>query len=242
MGKPKTITRKAKPLTGKPEAILTRETFRFFRDLGRNNRTVWMQANRERYQECVVQPLRRLCEELAPAVLRLDSRFEASGRTGANLSRINRDIRFAKDKTPYRTAMYVKFSAPFSGEGETGQLYVGVSKETVTVGFRIYTGSKRKESALGQIAGPRLESNPGWLAQQKKRVGRRYESYWYSTERGNWTKHAGWPAAENWKKLGGWIVRKEIGIGAATRGSFCKDVERVFRDLYPLLRFTSLQD
>src|SRR5712664_2360362 len=135
----------------KSKPIITRETFRFFRELSRNNRTEWMQANRERYQECIVQPLRRLCEELAPAVLRLDARFETSGRTGANLSRINRDIRFAKDKTPYRTGMYVKFSAPFSGEGETGQLYVGISAKTVTSGFRIYSGSKRKDSALAPI-------------------------------------------------------------------------------------------
>lgn len=224
------------------KAIMTRDTFRFFRDLARNNRTEWMQANRERYQEYVVQPLRRLCEELAPAVLRLDSRFETSGRTGANLSRINRDIRFAKDKTPYRAQMYLKFSAPFGGEGETGQLYVGISTKTVTAGFRIYSGSKRKESGLAQIADARVEGNPRWLAQQQKRLARRYESYWYSVEKGEWTKHAGWPAAENWKKLQGWIVRRELGAAAATRASFPGDLVRIFRDMHPLLRFTSLQD
>lgn len=186
-----------------------------------------------------MQPLRRLCEELAPAVLRLDPRFETSGRTGANLSRINRDIRFANDKTPYRAQMYVKFSVPFGGEGETGQLYVGLSAKTVTAGFRIYSGSKRKESTLAQIAAPRLDANPRWLAQQKKRLSPRYESYWYSVEKGEWTKRKGWPAAENWKKLQGWIVRRELGTTAATRGSFCKDLGRVFRDLHPLLRFTS---
>ena len=222
--------------------IIPPETFRFFRDLSRNNRTEWMRVNRERYQESVVQPLRRLCEELAPAVLRLDPRFETSGRTGANLSRINRDIRFAKDKTPYRAQMYVKFSVPFGGEGETGQLYVGLSAKTVTAGFRIYSGSKRKESTLAQIAAPRLDANPRWLAQQKKRLSPRYESYWYSVEKGEWTKRKGWPAAENWKKLQGWIVRRELGTAAATRGAFCKDLARVFRDLHPLLRFTCLQD
>lgn len=227
---------------GKSEPIITRETFRFFRDLARNNRTAWMQANRERYQECVVQPLRRLCEELAPAVLRLDPGFETSGRTGANLSRINRDIRFAKDKTPYRAQMYVKFGAPFPGEGEAGQLYTGISAKTVTAGFRIYSGSKRKESSLAQIADARVETNPRWLAQQKKRLSRRYESYWYSVEKGEWTKHAGWPAAENWKKLQGWIVRRELGTAAATRASFPGELVKIFRDLQPLLKFTSLQD
>ncbi len=168
------------------KSIVTSETFRFFRDLSRNNRTEWMDSNRDRYKQCVVQPLRALCEELAPAMLKLDPQFETSGRTGANLSRINRDIRFAKDKTPYRTGMYVKFSAPFDGEGETGQLYVGISAKTVTSGFRIYSGSKRKDSALAQIADARVEANPRWIAQQKKRLGGRYESYWYGTEKGEW--------------------------------------------------------
>src|SRR5260370_9916246 len=174
-----------------PERISTRSTFQFFRDLGRNNRKVWMDANRERYQETVVQPLRRLLDELAPQVLRLDSRFDTSGRAGANFSRINRDIRFAKDKTLYYTHMYLKFSPYFSGDGETGQLYIGISPDAVTTGFRIYSGGKRKESALGQIAEARILAQPKWAAQQKKRLGRPYESYWYSTKKGDGTQRNG---------------------------------------------------
>ena len=235
----KAIKGQSKPIIA---PIITEETFRFFRDLARNNRTAWMQTNRERYQECIVQPLRHLCEELAPAVLRLDPSFETSGRTGANLSRINRDIRFAKDKTPYRAQMYLKFGAPFAGEGEAGQLYVGISAKTVTAGFRIYCGSKRKESALGQIADSRVQASPRWVAQQKRRLSRRYESYWYRMEKGEWTKQSGWPDAENWKKLQAWIVRQELGAAAATRKPFCKELVKIFRELYPLLRFTSLRD
>jgi hypothetical protein len=76
--------------------------------------------------------------------------------------------------------------------------------------------------------------------QQKRRLSRRYESYWYSTEKGEWTKHSGWPAAENWKKLQAWIVRRKLGTAAAMRGSFSSGLARVFRDLHPLLRFTSV--
>ena len=223
-------------------SLIGRETFRFFRDLARNNRTEWMEANRDRYKQCVVQPFRALCEELTPELLRLDARFDCRGRTGANFSRINRDTRFAKDKTPYRAQMYLKFAVPFPGKAESGQLYVGISAKTVTAGFRIYSGSKRKESALAQIAAPRLAANPRWLAQQKTRLGRQYESYWYSTQKGEWTKHSGWPAAENWKKLQGWIVRRELGIGAATRQTFRNDLVKIFRQLHPVLRFTSLRD
>ena len=151
------------------EPIFEKEIFKFFRDLGRHNKKIWMDANRDRYQETVVLPFRRLCEELSPAVLKLDSRFDAMGRRGANFSRINRDVRFAKDKTPYRTHMYLKFSAPLPGEMKSGQLYIGISADTVTAGFRIYAEPKRKFSSIALIAEPRIAENQKWLAQQKRK-------------------------------------------------------------------------
>jgi uncharacterized protein (TIGR02453 family) len=224
------------------KASIGRETFRFFRDLARNNRTEWMEANRGRYKQCVVEPLRALCEELTPDVLRLNPAFDCSGRSGANFSRINRDTRFATDKTPYRVQMYLKFAVPFPGDGESGQLYAGFTADTVTAGFRIYSGSKRKESALAQVAEPRIEANRRWPAQQKKRLSRRYESYWYSTEKGEWSKHSGWPASEGWSKVKGWIVRRKLSPAAAARAGFSRELSKVFRELYPLLKFTSLRD
>jgi uncharacterized protein (TIGR02453 family) len=223
--------------------VFTRETFKFFKDLGRHNHKDWMDANRERYQAALVQPFRRLLEELAPVVLEIDSGFDTSGRTGANFSRINRDVRFAKDKTLYKTNMYLKFSVPPPVKRETGQLYVGLSKDTVTAGFRIYSGGKRRESTIALIAEPRANADLGWAAKQKKRLGRRYESYWYSTVKGEWTSHKGWPTTpEDWKKIQAWIVRRKFAPSVATRASFPREAAKVFRDVYPLLRFTSLPE
>jgi uncharacterized protein (TIGR02453 family) len=223
--------------------IIPKDTFRFFRELGRNNKKTWMDENRERYQISVVQPLRRLFEQLSPAMLRLNARFDVTGRTGANFSRINRDIRFAKDKTPYKTQMYLKFETPSPDNRETGQLYAGFSAETVTAGFRIYSGGKRKESTIALVAQPRVLANPKWFARQKKRLARKYESYWYTTEKGEWTKHDGWPSdPEAWKKIQAWIVRKKMKPSAASQSDFPKELEKVFRELYPLVEFTSLSE
>jgi uncharacterized protein (TIGR02453 family) len=223
--------------------VFTRETFQFFKDLGRHNHKDWMEANRERYQAAVVQPFRRLLEETSSVVLKLDERFDTSGRTGPNFSRINRDIRFAKDKTLYKTSMYLKYSVPPPVKRETGQLYVGLSKDTVTAGFRIYSGGKRRESTLALIAEPRTVADPGWVAKQRRKFGRRYESYWYSTVKGEWTTHKGWPTtAEDWKKIQAWIVRRRLPPAAALRPNFPREAAKVFRELYPLLRFTSLPD
>jgi uncharacterized protein (TIGR02453 family) len=220
--------------------IFSKEIFQFFRDLDRNNKKVWMDSNRELYQETVVLPFRRLCEELSSAILKLDPRFDAIGRRGANFSRINRDIRFAKDKTPYHPHMYLKFSVPLTGEMKSGQLYTGISADTATAGFRIYAEPKRKLSSIALIAEPRIAQNPKWLAQQKKRLNKKYDSYWYKTIKGEWTKNDGWPTAADWPKLQAWIVRKKLSPAAATGASFPTDVAKIFRDVYPLLKFTSL--
>jgi uncharacterized protein (TIGR02453 family) len=218
--------------------IFSSEIFKFFRELGRNNHKPWMDANRERYKQKVVEPLRVLLERLSPAARKLNPNFPTAGRVGENFSRINRDIRFARDKSPYRSQMYLFFTEP---GGEGGQLYLGLSAESVTSGFRIYGGSKT--SALAQLARPRGRENPKWIEGQRRRLGKNYESYWYSTEKSEWTKHAGWPVhSEDWKKLQGWIVRRKLPPAAATRGGFEREIAKIFSDLYPLYRFTSLTD
>jgi uncharacterized protein (DUF2461 family) len=200
-----------------------------------------MDRNRERYQETIVRPFRRLLEEVTPSVLEIDERFDITGKTGANFSRINRDIRFAKDKTLYKTQMYLKFQLPSPGKRENGQLYVSLALDCVTAGFRIYCGAKYKESKLAMIAVPRIAENPNWVKKQKKRLAGRYESYWYETQKGEWTKREGWPTEpENWKKIRAWIVRKKMVPACATRCVFVKDLPKLWKELYPLLEFTSI--
>ena len=220
--------------------IFSREIFQFFKELAKNNQKTWLDANRERYQTVVAKPFRILLGELSPALLKLDANFDVMARGGGNFSRINRDIRFAKDKTPYRAHMYLKVSVPLPGEMEGGELYVGVAADSVTIGFRIYAMPKRKESPIAMIAEPKLAENAKILAAQKKRLGKKYESYWYETKKGEWAKHEGWPTVADWPRLQGWIVRKKVSPAAATRASFPSDAAKSFRDLYPLLKFTSL--
>ncbi|HKS81427.1 MAG TPA: DUF2461 family protein [Candidatus Acidoferrales bacterium] len=214
-------------------SIFTADTVRFFRELSRDNNKTWMDANRERYKSAVVEPFRALLDRLAPEARKLNPQFVASGRVGDNFSRINRDIRFARDKTPYRPQMYLHFA---EAGGEGGQIYLGISADCVTCGFRIYGG--KKTSALVQIGRVRGSEHGAWLKRQEKRIGKKYESYWYTSEKGVWTKHAGWPLEpQDWKKIQGWVVRKKFPAAAASRASLGSDVAKIFRDVMPLLQF-----
>jgi uncharacterized protein (TIGR02453 family) len=215
---------------------ITAETFRFFRDLSRNNRKEWMDDNRDRYQSAVVQPFRGLLEELTPAMRKLNASFDVGGRTGVNFSRINRDIRFAKDKTPYRPQMYLMFPIQRGKDRKPGELYIGVTEKIVTAGFRVYFDRETKASTLAA----RIQQAPKWCAQQKRRMARRCESYWYSMEKGEWTKNNGWPLThEEWNKLRAWVVRRKMRPAAAVRPNFSKEAAKTFREMLPLLRFVS---
>ena len=216
----------------------TKRALGFLRGLARHNEKPWFEAHRDEYEAEVRQPMRDLIEDL-------DTRFarfapEIGGDPKRSMFRINRDIRFARDKTPYRPQMYLTFPDPAAADEGRTQLYVGISAETVTAGFRTYAMGSAKKSRLTQVIQPRVASHAKWLVKQKTRLGRRYESYWYSTEKGEWTKHTGWPVeSTEWKKLQGWVVRRKFSSSAATRSTFVAEIHRLFCDVYPLFAFVS---
>lgn len=218
----------------KSAPIFTSDTVKFFRELSRNNNKPWMDANRDRYRTSVVEPFRAMLDLLAPTARKLNSQFLITGRVNDNFSRINRDIRFARDKTPYRPQMYLFFC---ESREDVGQLYMAVTADAVTCGFRIYgAGRTAPLVTVGRVRG---RDNSKWIAAQKKKFGRKYESYWYSTEKGEWTKHGGWPVApDDWKKLQAWIIRKKFPHSVISRTGFEREVAKIFGDVYRFCEFT----
>lgn len=78
--------------------------FGFYRALKNNNNRDWFNANKERYIESVVQPMRSFIEAMAPGLAKISPEYLADPRpNGGSMFRIYRDTRFSKDKTPYKT-------------------------------------------------------------------------------------------------------------------------------------------
>ena len=225
-----------------------RDSFDFFRDLARNNYKPWFDANRARYDSHVVGAFRALLAELEPFVLKLNPRFDVSGKTNGNFSRINRDIRFSKDKSPYKSNFYLYLFDSRHDRGAGGRLYVGLSADCVTVGFSIYGAEKKSEKkALEAIFRERVKSHPDLFASLLESAvkQRKYETYWHRQEKGDWAQHTGLPARqEDWQTLQAWIVRKVFLPGAKGVHSpkFAGTVQDIFSSLYPLIIFTTAQD
>ncbi|MEA3246130.1 MAG: DUF2461 domain-containing protein, partial [Gemmatimonadota bacterium] len=90
----------------------------FLRGLRRNNRKEWFEAHKPEYQREVLEPLRAVANELDVRFAGLAPEYEASGKR--SLFRIYRDVRFSKDKSPYKThaALWVYHRAPGRGVGK----------------------------------------------------------------------------------------------------------------------------
>jgi uncharacterized protein (TIGR02453 family) len=93
----------------RPFQGFSRRTFTFLRDLGRNNDKAWFEDHRVVYEEHVLQPLRSLVDALADSMLGIDLSFEVAPAVGKTISRIYRDTRFSKDKSPFRDCMWLTF-------------------------------------------------------------------------------------------------------------------------------------
>ena len=88
--------------------MLTKEAVQFFDDLVANNNTEWMHANKKRYENFKKDYhnyITSLLTEMKPLDKKLDG-LEVKNCT----FRINRDIRFSKDKSPYKTNIGVWMS------------------------------------------------------------------------------------------------------------------------------------
>lgn len=75
--------------------------FDFFNELEENNSKEWFDSQKERYQDSVKEPFEKFINDLLQLVGRIEPFFECTPREA--IFRINRDIRFSKNKNPYKT-------------------------------------------------------------------------------------------------------------------------------------------
>lgn len=92
----------------------------FLKELAGNNNKEWFEAHRARYHSAFVEPTLELIAALTGPLSRLDPPLAAEPKVNGSLRRINRDIRFAKDKRPYAPMLHLMFWAgdrPNQGPG-----------------------------------------------------------------------------------------------------------------------------
>jgi len=80
-----------------------KDFFAFFRELKTHNQRPWFEANKQRFRDSVQAPMSEFIAAMAPRLRKVSKNFTADPRpNGGSMFRIYRDVRFAKDKRPYK--------------------------------------------------------------------------------------------------------------------------------------------
>jgi uncharacterized protein (TIGR02453 family) len=114
---------------------LNEDFLNFFKALESNNSKEWFDENRKHYEKAVKKPFKNLALELCKALQPYYPNVDLSNNF--SISRINRDIRFSADKTPYKDHMGVMILPGGKKDKTRPGFYMQANHKDV----RVYSGS-----------------------------------------------------------------------------------------------------
>jgi uncharacterized protein (TIGR02453 family) len=138
------------------------ELFTFLRELKNNNNRDWFQANKSRYENEVKRPLFDFIEDFGGRLPAISPHYQAIPSTsGGSLFRIYRDVRFSKDKSPYKTGAGIHFRHERARDVHAPGFYLHLEPGDVFAACGIWHPDP---AALGRIREVILEHPERWLA------------------------------------------------------------------------------
>lgn len=183
-------------------AFFTEDYLQFFIELAPNNNKEWFDLNRKRYESSVRKPFIAFVEHMIERISSEDKSFKGLQAKDC-MFRINRDIRFSKDKTPYKMMM----SAVVAPDGKKSKAINGVYFELGPEHVRVYGGiyeidkdelldvregiaknpkkfreiinAKEFKSVFGEVLGEKNKIIPGHLKEAAKKEPLIFNKQWY---------------------------------------------------------------
>lgn len=143
----------------------TRETIQFLLELRVNNNKGWFEEHRADYTKNLLEPLQGFVSTLSGEMLKIDPELEVRPQVNKTISRIYRDTRFSKDKSPYKSHMWITFKRPGKEWQNAPAYFFEISPEGYRYGMGFYCADRATmdrfrqsletgESAFRQIMEP----------------------------------------------------------------------------------------
>jgi uncharacterized protein (TIGR02453 family) len=174
----------------------------FLTELGRNNNREWFQAHYADYQTHLVEPARDFVTALGERLPGLGAELHAEPKVRGSIFAINRDVRFSKDKSPYKAQLDLWFWQGAGPSRERPGYFLRLTPEMLILGAGIHAFSdaaleRYRAAVLDRELGGRLEhlarGLPGPVqGQTYKRVPVGFPA---DHPRAEWLRHGGLYAA-----------------------------------------------
>ena len=156
------------------EAHFGRKLFEFFAELRLNNNREWFQANKGRYESEVLDPLLAFVADFGGRLSGISPHFVADPRrVGGSIFRIYRDVRFSKDKSPYKTQAAIHFRHEVGKEVHGPGFYMHLAPGEVFAGVGMWHPESK---SLAKIRDAIVANPQRWRrALSDKKFASRYE-------------------------------------------------------------------
>lgn len=215
-----------------------RDFFKFFRDIAKNNNRDWFEANKTRYKEVVVAPLSDFISALAPKLAKVSPRFRADPRpNGGSMFRIHRDVRFSKDKSPYKTHGSAQFRHVRGSDAHAPGFYLHLAPGEVLFGGGIWMADP---PTLAKIRTAIADNPKEWMkAKASKPITATFgdlRDHGDSLSRPPKGFDADHPMIEDLKRKSFFLMRDSSEAEAASP-AFVGEVAKTFAAAAPFMRF-----
>ncbi len=214
----------------------SRDFFAFFTELAKNNNREWFTENKQRYRATVVEPMCGFIEDMGPRLATISRHYVADPRpNGGSMFRIYRDVRFSKDKRPYKEHGACQFRHEAGKDAHAPGFYVHLAPDEVVYGGGTWKPPKPElERIRHAIAGDAA----GWrrVVEDKALVG------CFGAVKGDGLKRPprgfdpDHPYIEDIKRQS-YFAMRHANADEAMRPDFADRVEHAFRAATPLMRF-----
>ncbi len=211
------------------------ETFVFLKELAKNNDRQWFQENKQRYEEHVKGPAMFFIADFGAVLRKISKHFTADPRpVGGSLFRIYRDVRFSKDKRPYKTNTGVQFRHSRGKDVHAPGYYLHLEPDNVFAAAGIWRPDSK---TAGKIRDAIDEESSNWKrAVGGKRFRSRFELSGDSLRRAPQGYDPENPLIEDLKRKD-FIGKTSLTQNVVTGPGFINEFEEICRSASPFVKF-----
>jgi uncharacterized protein (TIGR02453 family) len=213
---------------------LTPDLFLFLEELQRNNDREWFRAEKRRYEAVVREPLLAFVRAFEKPLEAISRHVAADDRkVGGSLFRIHRDMRFSKDRSPYKTWAALQFRHEAGKDVHAPGFYLHLAPENVFMGAGCWHPDRE---ALETIRDAIVESPEAWAGARRDLEARGFRFAGDSLKRPPRGYPPNHPAIDDLKRKD-FIVIRDLTEEEACRPDFLPRFADLCASADPLMRF-----
>jgi len=216
--------------------MFTPKFFDFFNALAKNNNRECFNEHKADYLQEVVEPMCEFVEAMGPRLRRISPHFIADPRPhGGSMFRIYRDVRFSKNKSPYKLHAACQFRHELGRDAHTVGFYMHVSVEEAVFGGGIWLPPGEE---LQKIRDTIVDNPNAWREIKTSRTVKKYFGGidGESLKRPPRGFDAGHEHIEDLKRKSFFLMRREPPE-IILDDNFVDEVEKTFKAAMPLMEY-----